>query len=224
MDTRLRRRRLFAVLLSAIFIVFGAVTIEVIPERLSSETVVQSSPALDALEQLAVKGRAPKTGYERAMFGDGWREQDGCDTRNIILNRDLRNVRIDDCVVLSGELNDPYTGQTITFTRGARSAQVQIDHVVALSDAWQTGAQQLSYASRIELANDPLNLLAVDGSANQQKSDADAASWLPANKVFRCEYVARQIAVKARYSLWVTESEKRAMRQVLARCPGQSVY
>lgn len=178
--------------------------------------------AADALATLAVKGRAPKTGYERTQFGNGWRKNDGCDTRNIILHRDMPDATVNDaCQVTSGTLKDPYTGKTIAFRRGAGSADVQIDHVVALGDAWQKGAQQLTFDMREDLANDPLELLAVDGPANQQKSDGDAATWLPPNKPFRCQYVARQIAVKKKYHLWVTQAEKDAMSQVLSRCPGQ---
>ena len=124
----------------------------------------------------------------------------------------------DNCKVQSGKLSDPYTGEFILFHRGENSNAVQIDHVVALSDAWQKGAQQLSFIERVSLANDPLNLLAVDGPANQQKSDSDAASWLPPNKSFRCQYVARQIAVKQKYRLWVSVAEKSAMRGVLGVC------
>lgn len=186
-------------------------------------TSPSSATALSALETLLVKGRAAKTGYARAQFGDGWQDLNGCDTRNIILHRDLTQTVVnEDCKVISGTLNDPYTGVAIPFTRGATtSALVQIDHVVALSNAWQTGAQQLTPEQRIALANDPLELLAVDGSANQKKSDGDAATWLPANKPFRCQYVARQIAVKQKYSLWVTDSEKQAMQTVLSKCPDQ---
>jgi hypothetical protein len=180
---------------------------------------------MDALNALAVKGRAPKTGYARTQYGDGWRKSGGCDTRNIILHRDLKDTTVNSkCQVISGALNDPYTGKTIHFTRGgSSSADVQIDHVVALGDTWQKGAQQLSGDQREELANDPLELLAVDGLANQQKSDGDAATWLPANKPFRCQYVARQIAVKKKYQLWVTQAEKDAMVRVLATCPGQTL-
>lgn len=185
--------------------------------------VAEPDLAMTVLEQLPVKGRAPKTGYTRAQFGDGWARQGNCDTRNIILNRDLTNVTVgENCKVLSGTLDDPYTGQQILFTRGeTTSADVQIDHVVALSNAWQTGAQQLSEAERQALANDPLELLAVDGKANQNKSAGDAATWLPPNKPFRCQYVARQIAVKAKYRLWVTAPEKQAMIRVLSACPEQ---
>ena len=95
---------------------------------------------------------------------------------------------------------------------------MQIDHVVALSDAWQKGAQQLTAEQRVQLANDPLNLLAVDGPANQAKSDADAATWLPPHKPFHCQYVARQVAVKRKYQLWVTEAEKEAMIRILLSC------
>ena len=181
--------------------------------------------AADALDGLAVKGRAPKTDYSRAQFGDGWARKNGCDTRNIILHRDLKDAAVDDeCKVTSGRLDDPYTGTTIAFQRGAgTSDDVQIDHVVALSDAWQSGAQQLTAERREQLANDPLELLAVDGPANQQKSDGDAATWLPPNKAFRCQYVARQVAVKKKYGLWVKPAEKDAMKRVLTSCPGQPV-
>jgi len=192
----------------------------------ASNVKVESSNepvALGELGKIDVKGRSPKTGYSRDEFGNGWSESLGCDTRNIILNRDLVDASIDEnCNVVSGVLNDPYTGKTIDFVRGAStSSDVQIDHVVALSDAWQTGAQLLSKESRVLLANDPLELLAVDGPANQQKSDGDASTWLPSNIGFRCQYVARQIAVKIKYILWVTQSEKQAIQSVLSSCPDQ---
>ncbi len=135
----------------------------------------------------------------------------------------MTNVVVNEsCKVMSGMLADPYTGNSITFTRSKdTSAAVQIDHVVALSNAWQTGAQQLTPDKRIALANDPLELLAVDGAANQAKGDGDAATWLPPNKAFRCQYIARQIAVKAKYALWVTAAEKDAMNRVLAGCSDQ---
>lgn len=183
-----------------------------------------------ALNQLEIKGRAPKTGYARDEFGQRWSDDisaefghNGCDTRNDILNRDLINKEYKpntrDCVVLSGQLLDPYTGTMIEFQRGRdTSSAVQIDHVVALSDAWQKGAQQLPPEVRQDFANDPLNLLAVDGPANQQKRDSDAASWVPANKPFRCQYVARQVAVKQKYNLWVTQAEYDAIDRWLSTC------
>ena len=180
---------------------------------------VKTAP-MKKLATLDVKGRAPKTGYARDQFGDGWQEKNGCDTRNIILARDLQDIVTNSkCQVVSGTLDDPYTGKTIHFLRGpTTSDDVQIDHVVALSDAWQTGAQYLSFTTRETLANDPLELLAVDGPANEKKSDGDAASWLPPNKAFRCQYVSRQIDVKAKYKLWVTPAEKAAMQRVLGSC------
>lgn len=219
-----RIRRLLTVLLTTVVV---GVIITVAPgywqQPEPSTTTPASGAAVDMLATLETKGRAPKTDYKRTQFGDGWKTQDGCDMRNIILHRDLTSVVIgDDCKVMSGTLNDPYTATIIEFKRGAgTSDDVQIDHVVALSDAWQKGAQQLSLAEREQLANDPLELLAADGTANQQKSDGDAATWLPANKAFRCQYVARQIAVKAKYRLWVTQAERDAMQKVLSTCPGQ---
>jgi len=188
----------------------------------------RAGTALGVLATLPVKGRAPKTGYDRALFGQAWADVDrnGCDTRNDVLRRDLTayvlKAGTQGCLVLSGTLHDPYTSSTIAFVRGrTTSAKVQIDHVVALSDAWQKGAQQLSAETRRALANDSLNLLAVDGLANQRKSDGDAATWLPPNKPFRCSYAARQVAVKAKYGLWVTSAERDALERILATCPLQ---
>ena len=183
--------------------------------------------AVAVLETLAVKGRAPKTGYERSQFGPAWSDVDrnGCDTRNDILYRDLTSIEYKDgtkeCVVQSGILIDPYSGEKISFLRGvATSSEVQIDHVVALSNAWQTGAFKLTYDKRLAFANDPMNLLAVKGRLNSQKGDGDAATWLPPRKNIRCAYVAQQIVVKAKYGLWVTKPEKAAMLNLLNQCPG----
>lgn len=182
--------------------------------------------ALELLAALPVKGKAPKTGYDRADdFGRAWLDVDrnGCDTRNDILARDLTEiVRPGSCKVLRGTLAEPYTGKTVQFVRGNdTSALVQIDHVVALSNAWQTGAQQLTQAQRVSFANDPLNLLAADGRANAQKGDGDAATWLPKVKTFRCAYVARQVSVKATYGLWVVPAERDAMARILSACPSE---
>jgi hypothetical protein len=196
------------------------------PTDALSEFAQNSEKALAVLDRLEVKGRAPKTDYARDQFSDGWATVSGCDMRNIMLARSMTDVELaeDNCIVLSGNLNDPYTRTTIQFKRGSTtSGDVQIDHVVALSDAWQKGAQEIGEENRFKLANDPLNLLAVDGPANQQKGDSDAASWLPPNKSFRCQYVARQIAVKDKYKLWVTEAEKSAMSRVLNGCGEQVV-
>nr|WP_246069885.1 DUF1524 domain-containing protein [Humibacillus xanthopallidus] len=201
-----------------------------------SPTTSTSSPqgakgtALAALAQLPVKGRAPKSGYTRAQFGQAWADTDrnGCDTRNDILRRDLKGFTLkagtNGCLVTSGTLLDPYTGKRITFVRGqSTSTAVQIDHVVALSDAWQKGAQQLDPAAQTALANDPLNLLAVDGPTNEAKGDGDAATWLPPSKSSGCAYVARQVAVKVKYRLWVTAAEHDAIARILGACPNQKL-
>lgn len=229
MTTHYRTRRLIGIglvlLLSALAIVTNPQLYEPTTPASPPSSMRDSGAALQVLATLPIKGKAPKTGYSRSQFGDGWATQSGCDTRNIILHRDLTEVKVgEDCKILNGTLQDPYTGETILFQRGADSSQlVQIDHVVALSNAWQTGAQQLSPEQRISLANDPLNLLAVDGAANQQKSDGDAATWLPSNKSFRCQYIARQIAIKQKYTLWVVVAEKDAMQRILQTCPEQSL-
>ena len=184
--------------------------------------------AVVALENLTVKGRAPKTGYDRGLFGSPWSDVDrnGCDTRNDILARDLAVKEFagpqENCTIEKGVLIDPYSGERIDFLRGqVTSLAVQIDHVISLSNAWQTGAFRWSAEKRRQFANDPLNLLAVKGSLNAQKGDGDAATWLPPKKSYRCDFVARQIAVKRDYKLWVTKPEKSAMKRILNRCPNQ---
>lgn len=207
-----------------------SVTESVAPEPTPSATTSEptssaTSPALTALATIPIKGRAPKTGYDRDLFASDWDYSFGCDMRNKILRRDFVEFQFrsdSSCVIATGVLLDPYTGQTINFVRGVgTSNEVQIDHVVAVSDAWQKGAQQLSSAQRYAFYNDPLNLLAVSGSANAQKSDSDAASWLPSNKAYRCAYVARQVAVKISYNLWVTQAEYDSISRVLRDCPEQ---
>ena len=194
----------------------------------SSAVAAPSGTALALLATLAVKGRAPKTGYDRDRFGQAWADVDrnGCDTRNDILERDLTGVVFKvgtrDCKVLSGALAEPYTGRTLTFTSQDGKA-VQIDHVVALSDAWQKGAGGREPRKLLAFANDPINLLAVDGPTNASKSDGDAATWLPPNKGYRCAMVARQTAVKAKYGLWITGAERDAMARVLTTCPAAKV-
>ena len=211
----------------ALLISAGVLAISIPPA-----SAAESAPgvALAVLETLPVKGRAPKTGYSRAAFGQSWADVDrnGCDTRNDILKRDMTSIvfkpKTRNCVVLSGTLIDRYSGEMINFVRGnVSSMEVQIDHVVALSNSWQTGAFKLSIAQRTALANDPLNLFAVKGRLNLQKSDGDAATWVPPLKSFRCAYVAQQIAVKAKYSLWVVAPEKAAMSAILSQCPTQQV-
>ena len=179
--------------------------------------------ALAKLDTLPVKGRAPKTGYTRDAFGLPWTDdvdapggQNGCATRDDILRRDLTDLTSHGCTVISGTLHDLYTGTTIPFHRG--SSAVQIDHVVALDNAWQTGAQQLDLQTRQKFANDPANLQATDGPTNQRKGAGDAATWLPPNKAYRCTYVARQVDIKARYGLWVTQPEHDKSAELLHGC------
>ena len=188
----------------------------------------QSAPndALTALNKLEVKGRAAKTGYTRSQFPH-WSDPDrnGCDARNDTLKRDLTDITYKegtrDCKVIAGQLLDPFSGKVIIFS--PTKVVIDIDHVVALSNAWQTGAAYFDKAVRTQIANDPLNLLAVDSKLNRQKGDGDAATWLPPSKSFRCAYVARQVAVKAKYKLWVREPEKVAITKILSSCAGQKL-
>ena len=193
----------------------------------AGQQAAPTGTALAQLRTLEVKGRAPKTGYDRESFG--WRDdvdRNGCDTRNDILRRDLKNITTkagtQGCVVLLGRVDSPYSGSSYDFVRNPTNTD--IDHVVALSDAWQSGASSWDAQKKIAFANDPLNLLAVESTLNRQKGDGDAATWLPPHKPYRCEYVARQVAVKAKYGLWVKPAEAEAIERVLTACPDMKAF
>lgn len=216
-----------ALALMGLLVVFG-----LFPDQSTlTEVDAQDRTAEELLDHLQTGERDFSAEYQREYFGDGWLDLDGdgCSTRNEILARDLHNVTYrsgtDDCVVDSGVLEDLYTGQTLTFQRGEdTSSEVQIDHVVALSDAWQKGAQELSEDQRHRFANDPLNLEAVSGPVNTAKSNSDASEWLPPDPESHCEYAGRQISVKAKYELWVTAEERQALENILQTCPDQPGY
>ncbi|WAS90762.1 GmrSD restriction endonuclease domain-containing protein [Nannocystis punicea] len=204
----------------------AAVTTGGQPRPSDSHPMGRTVKAAPLLAALPVRSPAARAGYAREQFGHAWLDVDrnGCDTRDDILRRDLQDVRLEPgkrpCVVTAGELADPYTAAKIAFERGG-GASVDIDHVVALGDAWVTGAAGWEPSRRVALANDPLNLLAVAASANRAKGSNNAAAWLPENLAYRCAYVARQIAVKAKYGLWITEDEREAMKAVLRDCPDE---
>ncbi len=245
---RMKKRRLLtAVLAAAVAVMFLVINpesydeiFELVENSGASSGVVENSGASsgamegaeagsarlgsEVLSELEVKGRAPKTGYKREEFYNGWPTVEGCSLRQRILKREFGDTAVlEGCMVVAGEVDEPYTGEHMVFKDKKEVSKIQIDHVVALSDAWQKGAQYLPQEVRYEIATDPLNLLAVDGPANEQKSDGDAATWLPSNKKFRCQYVARQVSVKYKYGLWVTEAEKEAILNILKNCPNQRV-
>lgn len=180
------------------------------------------------LGQLPVRGWDRTSDFRRQQFGPAWSDDvnvefghNGCNTRDDILRRDLTNlaVRPGTCFAQSGTLVDPYTGATIEFVRGPKTSDsIQIDHVVSLADAWYKGARAWDFQRRLDFANDPRNLLAVSPQANFDKAFRDAASWLPPDDAFRCEFVARQIEVKTVYGLWLSAKEKTALEDVLAHC------
>lgn len=180
------------------------------------------------LGQLAVRGWDRISDFRRAEFGPAWSDDvnvefghNGCNTRDDILRRDLTNlvVRPFTCFAQTGTLVDPYTGTVIDFVRGPKtSAHVEIDHVVALADAWYKGARAWEPQRRLDFANDPRNLLAVSPNANFDKAFRDASGWLPPREEFRCDFAARQVDVKTAYGLSLSAKEKRALAEVLARC------
>ncbi|WP_263477112.1 HNH endonuclease family protein [Mobiluncus curtisii] len=179
--------------------------------------------SLHELCALKVRKDAGPDGYQRDLFGAGWMDPDGngCDTRADILARDFQSPRFGNsakpCRLTGGTFHDPYTGKTMQFETPP-GRKVQIDHVVALGNAWKSGAWAWTKAQREAYANDPSVLLAADGPANQQKSDASADAWMPSNRNFRCAYARQQIDIKYRWNLTVTAPEKAALLSALAKC------
>lgn len=198
----------------------------------SAPSAANSAPhsgasALELLATMKVKGKAPSLPDARRAFGQRYADtnHDGCDTRNQALQRDLHAVTIKPgthgCVLASGVLDDPYSGQAGIVYRAKARSPIDFEHVVSLGNAAQTGAMDLTPKQREQLANDPMNVLMVSARHNRSKRDADASGWLPPRKEYRCQYVARQLAVKSRYRLWVTPAERAAMARVLGKCPSQ---
>ncbi len=190
-------------------------------------------PGTDVLAGIVVLPvRAHRYDYRRSAYGDAWDDDNdaplghnGCDTRDDILNRDLVDktyVSIKRCpnAVATGTLHDPYTNTTIAFQRGAKVGEsVQIDHIVPLAYAWDMGAFGWPDAERKRFANDPANLLAVEGQANQDKGDSPPAQWMPPNGAFACQYAMQFIAVLRGYALPVEQSSADALRRGAATCP-----
>lgn len=194
----------------------GNGTIPGFDELIGSLVVVDELPEISGYERDCGKGKG-------CVFGTAWTDKyegalarNGCDTRNDVLGAQLVDVEFKpgtrDCKVVSGTLNDPYTGNVIDFTT-ANPQAVQIDHVYPLARAWRAGASAWSSEQRVSFANDTdLNLLAAEGKANQSKSDKGPDTWLPANSDFRCEYVTNYLTVASTYRLMVTAGDIQASR------------
>jgi len=191
------------------------------------------APGVDVLAGIPeVPVRIRSYDYHRDAFGDTWTDDNpapgghnGCDTRNDILDRDLVDktyVSIKRCpkAVATGTLHDPYTNATIAFTRGAQvGAAVQIDHIVPLALAWDLGARNWPDDMRVRFANDPANLIAVEGQANQDKGDKEPAVWMPPNHAFWCQYAVQFANVLRGYGLPVDAPSATALRDAAATCP-----
>ncbi len=190
-------------------------------------------PGTDVLAGVAVvPQRTHRYDYHRSAYGEAWDDDNdapgghnGCDTRDDILDRDLVDktyVSIKRCpnAVATGILHDPYTNTVIAFQRGAKVGEaVQIDHIVPLAYAWDMGASGWPEPLRLRFANDPANLLAVQGQANQDKGDLPPALWMPPNTAFACQYAIQFIAVLRGYALPVDEPSAGVLRQAASTCP-----
>jgi len=181
---------------------------------------VDAAQAEQLLQELVVANPDPGAGYDRAaLFGQDWAPVGECDTRAVVLARDLTAPRYSThtpCRVIGGTLSDPYTGTTVTYKPGA--GRIEVDHVVSLYNAWVSGAQTWDAATLTAFANDTTNLLAVSAIANQDKGGSDAATWVPSDQAAWCGYATVQISVKHAYALRITAAEKAALLDLLQTC------
>lgn len=181
-------------------------------------------PGLDGiLASLQPQSTSRIPDYDRDLFGTSWFDVDGnlCDTRNDVLQRDMRDIHLaaDQCKVMSGVLDDPYTGSAISFERGEQTSQaVQIDHIIPLSYAWKHGAWSWDDSARLAFANDPANLLAVDGPTNNGKGGKGPARWMPPNESYRCVYATKFVTVAATYELQISEDDRQSLAATIASC------
>jgi hypothetical protein len=203
------------------------------PQFIARADVPIVAPGTDVLAGIPeIPVRIHGHDYRRAAFGDSWTDDNtapgghnGCDTRNDILDRDLVDktyVSISRCpnAVATGTLYDPYTNDVIHFTRGNQvGAAVQIDHIVPLALAWDLGARDWTDELRTRFANDPANLVAVQGQANQDKGDEQPADWMPPNHAFWCQYAVQFAAVLRGYGLPVDAPSAPVLRDAAATCP-----
>ncbi|MBP1820503.1 HNH endonuclease [Mycobacterium sp. OAE908] len=230
------RNRLLWLVLSVALAVVVAVQVTTSDERgqfVAQADIPTVAPGVDVLADIPeVPFRIRSYDYHRDAFGDSWTDDNpapgghnGCDTRNDILDRDLVDktyVSIKRCpkAVATGILHDPYTNTTVAFTRGAQiGAAVQIDHIVPLALAWDLGARNWPDDMRVRFANDPANLIAVEGQANQDKGDKEPAVWLPPNHAFWCQYAVQFANVLRGYGLPVDAPSATALRDAAATCP-----
>lgn len=185
----------------------------------STELEVEPAPEQETDEQTM-------PAYDRSYFGQRWKDVDrnGCDTRNDVLGRDLTSIEYKPgtrgCVVLSGTLRDPYSGETVEFVRGEGTSElVPVDHLVALKPGWEWGAWKWSIELREEFANDPLNLVATTREANSSKSDLPPSQWLPADPAGRCRFAGNYLTVLEKYQLDAPAKEIDVLQSTLQQCP-----
>jgi hypothetical protein len=231
------RKRLAMLAVAVTLAIVVAVQTVASAQRAASLTAQAHAPAVatgvDVLAEIAqIPLRIRGSDYRREAFGDSWTDDNpapgghnGCDTRNDILDRDLVDktyVSIARCpdAIGTGTLHDPYTSATVMFVRGNRTgASVQIDHIVPLALAWDLGARNWRDDVRLRFANDPANLIAVEGKANQDKGDSEPALWMPPNAAFRCQYAVQFSAVLRGYGLAVDAPSAAVLREAAGTCP-----
>ncbi|MDX2992579.1 HNH endonuclease family protein [Streptomyces scabiei] len=178
-------------------------------------TPVSAATARSYLATLTV-ATEDRTGYDRDLFNHWITISGTCNTRETVLKRDGTNVVTSSaCAATSGSWYSPYDGATWTA-----ASDLDIDHLVPLAEAWDSGADGWTSAQRQNFANDLTRpqLIAVTDNVNQAKSDQDPAEWMPSRTAYRCTYVRAWVQVKYYYDLSVDSAEKSALTSYLASC------
>ncbi|MFC9611051.1 HNH endonuclease family protein [Streptomyces sp. NPDC056938] len=209
------RRRVAA--LGAVTAVVSALTLLNGPAaQASPPTPVSGATARTYLSELTVKAEGSSDGYSRDLFPHWITQSGSCNTREVVLKRDGTNVSQDSsCAATSGSWYSEYDGAT-----WSAAADVDIDHIVPLSEAWKSGANAWTTAQRQGFANDLTRpqLIAVTDNVNQSKGDQDPAKWMPSRAAYKCTYVRMWVQVKHYYNLTVDSAEKSALTSYLSGC------
>ncbi|QRD90039.1 secreted protein [Aspergillus flavus] len=175
-----------------------------------------TTTAENELAGLTVAAQGSQDGYDRDLFPHWISQGDSCDTREVVLARDGEDVeKNDSCSPTSGTWYSPYDGKTWTD-----KSDLDIDHVVPLSNAWKSGASDWTTDQRQAFANDLENpqLLAVTNSVNREKSDDGPEDWKPPLTSYYCTYAKMWVKVKSVYNLTITQDEKSALVDMLDSC------
>ncbi|GAA3755516.1 HNH endonuclease family protein [Plantactinospora mayteni] len=214
---QIRRRRIRLTLtVTAATAAIAASLLVATPAGATPPGIPSKATAQSNLNALTVATQGSMTGYSRDLFPHWITISGACNTRETVLRRDGSGVSVDSsCYPTSGSWYSPYDGATWT-----NPADVDIDHIVPLAEAWRSGASSWTTSRRQSFAND-LNgpqLIAVTDNVNQSKGDQDPSTWKPSRTAYHCTYAKMWIRTKYNWGLHLQSAEKSALQTMLNTC------